>query len=38
MTTLQFLKGTGVSSEDVEFVKSGLLSGDISDVKLKNIC
>ena len=35
MTTPEFLKGTGVSLEDVEFVKSGLLSGDISDVKLK---
>lgn len=35
MTTPEFLKGTGVSSEDVEFVKSGLLSGDVSDAKLK---
>ena len=35
MTTPEFLKGTGVSSEDVEFVKNGLLSGDVSDAKLK---
>lgn len=35
MTTPEYLKGTGVSLEDAEFVKSGLLSGDVSDAKLK---
>ena len=36
MTTPEFLKGTGARTlEDVEFVKSGLLSGDVSDAKLK---
>ena len=35
MTSSEFLEGTGMLSEDVNFVKNGLLSGDITDSNLK---